>query len=190
MGVVANPVPERDFDGKIFLRRISKEEKYKKKSHHQNFTDDASLNGQLKDGEWKQLVVDDDDMRLTNLRESIVENFFLDEETTDSLVLRYYSDSSSDKPKAKYIDQPGALVPPTDCLDGYTLMVRNSAGDKRMVGITCDSEFMEMSARLSVKHTTGSNPTSPSTCTRTTLEGTARSMLLRNTLLPSRTITM
>ena len=51
MGVVANPVPERDFDGKIFLRRISKEEKYKKKSHHQNFTDDASLNGLLKDGE-------------------------------------------------------------------------------------------------------------------------------------------
>ena len=53
MGVVANPVPERDFDGKIFLRRISKEEKYKKKSHHQNFTDDASLNSILKNGEWK-----------------------------------------------------------------------------------------------------------------------------------------
>ena len=42
-----------------------------------------------------------------------------------------------------YIDQPGASVPPTDRLDGYTLMVRNSAGDKRMVNNTCDSEFMD-----------------------------------------------
>ena len=49
----------------------------------------------------------------------------------------------SEKPKAKYIDQPGASVPRTDRLDGYTLMVRNSAGDKRMVDTTCDSEFME-----------------------------------------------
>ena len=88
MGVVANPVPEHNFDGKIFLKRIAKKEKYKQKSHHQNFTDDASLNGILKNGEWKQLVVEGDEVRLMHLRESIAENYFLDEETTDNLVNR------------------------------------------------------------------------------------------------------
>ena len=104
IGIVANPVPEHDFDGKIFLRRISKKDKYKKKSHPQNFTANASLNGLLKDGERKQLVVNEDGMRLTHLRESIADNYFLDGETTDNLVLRYYLDSSSDKPKPKYVD--------------------------------------------------------------------------------------
>merc|ERR1719291_1268985 len=121
MGVVANPVPEHSFDGKIFLKRIAKKEKYKQKSHHQNFTDDASLNGILKDGEWKHLVVEGNDVRLMHLRESIAENYSLDKEITDNLVIRYYPGS-----KPQYIDQPYQMVPPTDRLDGYTLMVRNS----------------------------------------------------------------
>ena len=72
------------------------------------------------------------------MQESIAENYSLDKEITDNLVIRYYPDS-----KPQYIDQPYQMVPPTDRLDGYTLMVRNSAGDERMVDVTCDSEFMD-----------------------------------------------
>ena len=51
MGVVANPIPDKDFDGKIFLRRISKTVQYQKLSHNQNFADDAGVNGLLKNGQ-------------------------------------------------------------------------------------------------------------------------------------------
>ena len=135
MGVVANPEPEHNFDGKIFLKRICKEDTYKKLSDHQNFSDDASLNGQLKDGEWKQLVVGDD-MKLSELRDSIALNYFID--NVDKLVIRY-----SHGNQARYICTTGARIPEADRLDGYTLMVRNAKGDRRMVDVTCDSDFMK-----------------------------------------------
>ena len=40
MGVVANPNPEKGFDGRILLERISEEVEVKKKYTHQRFTDD------------------------------------------------------------------------------------------------------------------------------------------------------
>ena len=50
LGVVANPIPEKKFNGKIFVERIAREQAYKKRDHNQNFTDDATANGLLKDG--------------------------------------------------------------------------------------------------------------------------------------------
>ena len=56
LGVVVNPVPkevhggEEDFDGKIFLDRVSTKVGYKQTTHNQNFTDIASDNGEIKCG--------------------------------------------------------------------------------------------------------------------------------------------
>ena len=79
-------------------------------SHHQNFSDDATLNGQLKDGEWKQLVVGND-MTLDALRDSIAMNFFIDD--VEDLVISFSRNN-----KSQYICTLGAMIPKADRLDG------------------------------------------------------------------------
>jgi len=55
LGVVARPQNSKNFNGKILLETISKQEKVKIKSTHQNFNDDVIINTQLKFGEWKNI---------------------------------------------------------------------------------------------------------------------------------------
>ena len=143
MGVVANPIPSKNFDGKIFLERVSKTEEYKKMTHNQNFTDDASANGLLKDGDWIELVVPG--MLLGDLKEAIVQHYSLDEDVGERLILKYYRGTShSDKAKAVYLKNDDDPVPEVGLLrmDGHQLMVRYKKGDKREVDVTCDSQFM------------------------------------------------
>ena len=52
LGVVANVIPSKNFDGKIYLQRVSEEKAYEKMTYNQNFSDDASANGLLKSGQW------------------------------------------------------------------------------------------------------------------------------------------
>ena len=127
LGVVANPIPERDFDGKIFLKRVARMETYKQATCNQNFTDDASANGLIKDGEWYDrdvgMVVEG--MTLADLKEAIAGHYYLDDDIKERLVLRYYV-GHGDNRKCKYIDKDNQLVPTVDSLQagGYTLMVK------------------------------------------------------------------
>lgn len=145
MGVVANPIPEKEFDGKIFLKRVSKFVKYKQMSHNQNFTHDASANGLLKDGDWLDetagLVVNG--MTLGDLKEVIAEVYALEDDIRDRLVLRYKV--GSEKKKNKYIVDDDEILTDVELMrmDGYTLMVRSEKGDEREVDITCESDFMK-----------------------------------------------
>ena len=45
LGVVVNSIPSKGFDGKIFLKRVSKEVEYKRMKHCQNFSDSATIRG-------------------------------------------------------------------------------------------------------------------------------------------------
>ena len=56
MGVVANPIPSRNFSGKIHLERISKQKTTTAMSHNQRFSDDIHVNGLIKKSEWKAIV--------------------------------------------------------------------------------------------------------------------------------------
>ena len=42
LGVVSNPIPSKNFDGKISLTRVSKTEVYKQRTHNQNFSEHAA----------------------------------------------------------------------------------------------------------------------------------------------------
>ena len=59
LGVVANAIPEKDFDGKILLKRVSRTVHYKQMSHNQHFTDCATSNGLLKRANWHSVYVND-----------------------------------------------------------------------------------------------------------------------------------
>jgi len=83
LGVVANPIPERDFDGKIFLKHVARMEMYKQATCNQNFTNDASAYGLIKDGDWydSNAGVIVEGMTLGDLKEAISGQFFLNKTT-------------------------------------------------------------------------------------------------------------
>ena len=58
MGVVGRPVPHRNFDGRIFLERVSKRKYIQTCTSHTNFSDDALINGEIKKGKWRDLISD------------------------------------------------------------------------------------------------------------------------------------
>ena len=55
MGVVATPLPEIGFDGRIFLKRISERKAWKKTSYNQSLPENENLNSSLmkKIGGWR-----------------------------------------------------------------------------------------------------------------------------------------
>jgi hypothetical protein len=58
MTVVGRPVKEKKFDGRTHLEQVSKQVEVKKLTSHQNFTDDVSINLQIKEGAWRDLYSD------------------------------------------------------------------------------------------------------------------------------------
>ena len=55
LGMVGQPLSEREFDGWIFLERVNAKKMVRKLTAHQNFTNDRVLNSQLKGGAWRNL---------------------------------------------------------------------------------------------------------------------------------------
>jgi hypothetical protein len=55
MGVVANPVPEHNFDGKIYIKHMSEQIQAVQKSHLEQFHDDNVANAKIKH-QWQQYV--------------------------------------------------------------------------------------------------------------------------------------
>ena len=88
--VVANVIPSRNFDGKIFLQRVSKEKAYAQTTCNQNFSNDASANGLLKNSKWKDenigLVVNG--MTLGNLKDDLTNQYQIDEDICKRIVIR------------------------------------------------------------------------------------------------------
>ena len=151
LAVIAQPNEEHDFDGKIFIKRVAREEEYKKTVFNQNFTDDATMNGLIKDGEWKHLP--NGECSLGDLKDAVAEHFFLDDDIKERLVIRYRVPGREEgSHKNKYIEDDDDLIPYGDSLDAgdYTLMVKYRGknarlgieGEKREVDVSCDSRFM------------------------------------------------
>ena len=88
LGVVANAIPSKNFDGKIFLQRVSKEKAYAQTTCNQNFSNDASANGLLKNSKWKDenlgLVVNG--MTLGNLKDDLTNQYQIDEDICERIV--------------------------------------------------------------------------------------------------------
>ena len=89
MGVVGNPIPERGFDGGIFLERISKVEVVTKKMSHQRFSDDRLVNHQIKTGDWRSLVTPQLEIPTQELATLIGNVYNLEEAIVDRLEFSY-----------------------------------------------------------------------------------------------------
>ena len=160
LGVVAKPIESRNFDGKIFIERVAKYEAYKKSVTSEQFSDDGAVNACLRGGEWKDVLVDADDMTLGELRLTLAQNYHLDDDIAPRLVLRCYHPTGKDGKRVPcYYNEEDNVIPATDRLKSgqYTLMVqylsktKTREGDKRYNDVSCDSEYMEgVMARVGV----------------------------------------
>ena len=121
-------------------KRISRLEEYKKIVYTQNYTDGATANGLLKDGQ--QFDVDIGvvvkGMTFGDLNDAVVDQYFLDDAIKERLIIHYHvSISNKDaKKKAKYIDEDDNRILTLDslALGGYTLMMKckcKKAGQER-----------------------------------------------------------
>ena len=52
MGVVARPLPHRNFDGKIMLERVSEQVTVTRLGSYTNFADDTITNSTIRNEEW------------------------------------------------------------------------------------------------------------------------------------------
>ena len=84
MGVVGRPVPHRNFDGKIFLERVSERKYISKCTAHTNLSDDALVNAEIKNCEWRKLVYDLN-LHLSDLKGIFKETYALGEAIVDRL---------------------------------------------------------------------------------------------------------
>ena len=89
MGVVGRPIPHRNFDGKIFLERVSERIPVSKITSHQNFSDDVIINQGIKNGEWRTLFYDKSNLIVAEILTQIYINYALDESIYDRLELQY-----------------------------------------------------------------------------------------------------
>ena len=91
LGVVAQPIPHRNFDGYILLDQVSTQEEGRKLTSTRNFFDDFHANTTIKNGDWKTLFEGDTSMALTALdvKITVADYFALDDAIVDCLELSY-----------------------------------------------------------------------------------------------------
>ena len=110
LGVVANAFPSKNFDGKIFLQRVSKEKAYAQTTCNQNFSNDASANGLLKNSKWKDenlgLVVNV--MTLGDQKDALANQYQINEDICERIVIRTHV---GEKRKCEYVEKDDALIP-------------------------------------------------------------------------------
>ena len=111
VAVVANPNPDRDFDGKIFIiERICQSKITKQMTHPSRFTDDLILNNQIKNGDWRNVIVLDDS---TIVREFIVIiglHYRLEDKVIDRIVFYYKTFvGNNGNDKNVYLEEYGTL---------------------------------------------------------------------------------
>ena len=58
MGAVGCPDPERNFDGRVHVKRVSLQKKTAKASRNKRFSADVQVNEELCQGGWRRRIVD------------------------------------------------------------------------------------------------------------------------------------
>ena len=85
MGIVAPPNRLHGFDGKIMMKRVSRQKKSKTTTYHQRFSVNYHLNQLIKQGEWKETCFMPG-MLAWQLFETLQDTYDLEDDTVHSLV--------------------------------------------------------------------------------------------------------
>ena len=152
MGIVAPPNIEKNFDGKIYMKRVCNQVKQKATSYNQIFHETYEINNMLKDGVWREFY--DKGMTFKEFVEQIEATFDLPADILPNIVLTYHTYSSTGKSrplmkirdgsvleKRTIRDSPNKPLRPLTLKD-LKLRVIQESGVYYDKDTTCDSEFM------------------------------------------------
>ena len=82
LAVVGRPLPHRNFNGKIYMERVSKEKFVATKTAQSNFLFDAVINSEIKNGAWKDLI-SINNTEISTLRDIVTNAYNLDGYVSD-----------------------------------------------------------------------------------------------------------
>ena len=166
MAVVAPPIEEQNFSGIIYFRRVGNVREQKRESHNQNFHSLYTINGQLRMGEWKDLIDVSTSSSLlpSNLLMRIGVEYTLPPLISENLCFLYESfeykskkrdiikrkwvqiDKKDNKPllvnRFKKVVQNGQLISKPVNLSDLHLRVNQQPGHPMWDDVSCNSDFM------------------------------------------------
>ena len=160
LGVIAPPKLDKEFDGKILLKRVSKREELGQKTYNQRFHDDFVINNNIKRKEWRRLYSPFINDNIDLLFQAITEEYHLEDHVSARLVLTYRTFSKTKKTvrsirirrgdgkilgRRKITPLRGMKRPLT--LTDLNLHVGYNKGELVEKDITCDSDFMMSTIR-------------------------------------------
>ena len=88
MGVVACPQPRYNFDGRVYLHRVSQTKRLARASKNKRFSVDVDVVQAIVSGEWKRQLMTDG-MTVEELLEELRTHYDLDEYVSERLVIGY-----------------------------------------------------------------------------------------------------
>ena len=152
MGVVARPQMEYNFDGRVYLNRVSRTKRLARASKNKRFSVDVDVVKAIVSGEWKmQLTMDG--MTVEELLEEVKTYYDLDKYVSDRLVMGYETFTRRGNKSWKFLDlddlfdkmgmrtnEEGTQVAVT--MNDIELFVQQEAGDEVEEDVTCDSNLM------------------------------------------------
>jgi hypothetical protein len=152
LGVVGNPNESHNFDGKIFLKRVSKVETVSRASMNQRFSVDVLVNESLQHGSWHELATTE--ATVEECLETVAATYDLDEFVGERLVLTYTTFAGNlNKGSKKTLDgatklgelgfrtrEDGTQV--AIAVEDLEMFVSVRAGDVTEKDCSCDSSFM------------------------------------------------
>ena len=154
MGVVANPVPEHRFDGRILLKQVSDTKRYARKTTNERFSHLVWLNEKIK-REWQTVARRGlpQDPTAAQVLVQIDDAYEMEEEVEGRLILQFKTYGTGSTPttkewprdtklsKMKIRASPGDDTRPLK-LDDCSLKVVWRKGEEYEADVTCDSAFM------------------------------------------------
>jgi hypothetical protein len=153
MGVVAAPIPEKNFDGKIYFKRVANEVTAQKAVFTEDFADEVYMNQQIRDT-WRSCCWAN--MTSAQMIEAIDNEYQVSVDRLDKLVHRYCTlTGSSGKRKWNTLSpnegiagkrirvhENGQFKTRDLNLCDLQLRVARQAGDTYHKDVNCDSKFM------------------------------------------------
>jgi hypothetical protein len=152
MGLNGRPHPDKGFDGKILLLRVSEQQELKQAMNNEQFVDNSMLNQMIKDGDWWQLH--SLGMTIAELRGTVTDNYQLEDDVADRLSFSYQTFiGKSGNTDTKLLEDDDLVeqieyrLNETNEIDYLNILevsmsVRYEKGDLIEEDVNCDSTFM------------------------------------------------
>ena len=132
MGVITKPIPERNFDGKISILRLSRQVRLQRNTYRTNIHEDRGINEMIRNREWVELF-EDDTYRVDEMIARIADYYNFPDGVETSLCFRYITHLGDDYSRKHYVN-----LRSNETIRGKKLVTRD--GEDRTIALTLNRQ--------------------------------------------------